>query len=38
MDIKSPDAMSRNMSKIKNSNTKPEMFIRSLLHKNGFRV
>ena len=37
MDIKSPDARSRNMSKIKNSKTKPEMFIRSLLHKNGFR-
>ncbi len=37
MDIKSPDARSRNMSKIKNNMTKPEMFIRSLLHKNGFR-
>lgn len=37
MDIKSPEARSRNMAKIKNNNTKPEMFIRSLLHKNGFR-
>jgi DNA mismatch endonuclease, patch repair protein len=37
MDIKSPDARSRNMSRIKNSKTKPEMFIRSLLHKNGLR-
>lgn len=37
MDIKSPDARSRNMSRIKNNKTKPEMFIRSLLHKNGFR-
>lgn len=37
MDIKSSEARSSNMSKIKNSKTKPEMFIRSLLHKNGYR-
>jgi len=37
MDIKSPAARSYNMSKIKNIKTKPEMFIRSLLYKNGFR-
>lgn len=37
MDIKSPKVRSRNMSRIKNNKTKPEMFIRSLLHKNGFR-
>ncbi|AEY67527.1 DNA mismatch endonuclease Vsr [Clostridium sp. BNL1100] len=37
MDIKSPNARSRNMSKIKNNKTKPEMFVRSLLYKNGFR-
>lgn len=37
MDIKSPNARSSNMSKIKNSKTKPEMFVRSLLYKSGFR-
>ena len=37
MDIKQADARSRNMSHIKNSRTKPEMYIRSLLHRNGFR-
>jgi DNA mismatch endonuclease (patch repair protein) len=37
MDIKSNEARSWNMSRIKNNKTKPEMFIRSLLHKNGFR-
>lgn len=37
MYIKSPDTRSRNMSKIKNIKTKPEIFIRSMLNKNGFR-
>lgn len=37
MDIKSPEARSHNMSKIKCSSTKPEKFIGSLLFKNGFR-
>jgi DNA mismatch endonuclease (patch repair protein) len=37
MDIKSPEERSRNMAKIKNANTKPEMHIRSLLHRQGFR-
>jgi DNA mismatch endonuclease (patch repair protein) len=29
---------SRNMSKIRSKNTKPELFIRSFLHKNGIKV
>ena len=37
MDIKSPEARSFNMSKIKNANTQPEKYIRSLLHKAGLR-
>jgi len=37
MDIKSPEERSRNMAKIKNANTKPELYIRSLLHKHGLR-
>ena len=37
MDIKSPEERSRNMSKIKGSNTKPEIYLRSLLHQQGFR-
>ena len=37
MDIKSPEERSRNMAKIKNANTKPEIYIRSLLHKHGLR-
>lgn len=37
MDIKSPEERSLNMSKIKNKRTKPEMYIRSLLHRRGLR-
>lgn len=37
MDIKSKQKRSINMSKIRSKNTKPEMFIRSQLHKQGFR-
>lgn len=37
MDIKSKEERSRNMSKIRAKNTKPELFIRSELHKQGFR-
>ena len=37
MDIKSPAARSSNMSRIRSAKTKPEVFIRSLLHRSGFR-
>ena len=37
MDIKSPEERSLNMSKIRNSNTKPEIYLRSLLHQKGLR-
>lgn len=37
MDIKSPAARSLNMSKIRSTNTKPEIYIRSMLHKCGLR-
>ncbi len=37
MDIKSPKERSKNMSKIKNVKTKPEMFIRSILYRYGLR-
>ena len=37
MDTKSPDARSINMARIRNTRTKPEMYIRSELHRNGFR-
>lgn len=37
MDIKSPEARSRNMALIKSKNTKPEMYIRSLFFRNGLR-
>lgn len=37
MDIKSKEARSLNMSKIRAKNTRPELFIRSELHKRGFR-
>lgn len=36
-DIKSKDARSKNMSAIKNRDTKPEMFIRKKLHALGYR-
>jgi DNA mismatch endonuclease (patch repair protein) len=37
MDHLSKEKRSVNMSKIKSKNTKPELIIRSYLHKNGFR-
>ena len=37
MDIKSKEQRSKNMSKIRSKNTKPELFIRSLLHRSNFR-
>ncbi len=37
MDIKSPEARSRNMAKIKCSNTTPEVYIRTLLFRRGMR-
>lgn len=37
MDIKSPEARSRNMSRIRNADTKPERYVRSLLHRSGYR-
>lgn len=37
MDIKSKEERSRNMSKIRAKNTKPELFMRSELHKLGYR-
>ena len=32
-----PEERSRNMAKIKSSNTKPELFVRKLLHSRGYR-
>ena len=37
MDIKSKEQRSKNMAKIRSKNTKPELLIRSLLHKSGLR-
>lgn len=37
MDIKSPEARSRNMAKIKSARTAPEMFVRTRLHRRGLR-
>lgn len=37
MDTVSPEVRSRTMSRIKGKNTTPEMFIRSELHRRGFR-
>ncbi|MFJ4344465.1 very short patch repair endonuclease [Pseudomonas sp. NPDC089401] len=37
MDSVKMEARSRNMASIKNKNTKPEIVIRKLLHKHGFR-
>ena len=37
MDKLSKEKRSWNMSRIKSKNTAPEMFVRSLLHRNGFR-
>ncbi len=36
-DVHTPETRSRNMAAIKSGNTKPEVFIRSLLHRAGFR-
>jgi DNA mismatch endonuclease (patch repair protein) len=37
VDIKSEKERSRNMAKIRSTNTKPEVFIRSILHKQNYR-
>ena len=37
MDIKTPEQRSWNMSRIHSQDTKPEMVVRSSLHKHGFR-
>lgn len=37
MDVHSKKIRSYNMSRIKSYNTKPEIYIRKLLHKNGYR-
>ncbi|MDO4574211.1 MAG: very short patch repair endonuclease [Planctomycetia bacterium] len=37
MDIKTVPERSQNMAKIHSKNTRPELYIRSLLHKRGFR-
>lgn len=37
MDVISKEKRSWNMSRIKNKNTKPEMIVRSLLHRMGYR-
>ena len=37
MDIISKEKRSWNMSRIKGSDTKPELYVRSFLHRNGFR-
>lgn len=37
MDIKSQQQRSWNMSRIRSTNTKPEILVRSFLHRNGFR-
>lgn len=37
MDQISPEHRSWNMSRIKGKNTKPELLVRSWLHRNGFR-
>ena len=36
-DIKSAEERSRNMAAIKSKNTSPELFLRHLLHSNGYR-
>lgn len=36
-DVHSAEIRSKNMAAIKSKDTKPEQFIRSLLHRNGFR-
>lgn len=36
-DVLTPEQRRFNMSRIRNRNTKPEMFVRSMIHKMGFR-
>lgn len=37
MDVHTPDIRSKNMRSIRSMNTKPELLIRQLLHRNGYR-
>ncbi|MFU2208792.1 very short patch repair endonuclease [Solidesulfovibrio sp. C21] len=37
MDKVSPEQRSRTMARVRGKNTRPEVFLRSLLHKRGFR-
>ena len=37
VDVHSPEQRSRNMSRIRSTNTKPEMIVRSLVHQMGYR-
>ena len=37
MDLLTPEKRSWNMSRIKNRDTKPELIVRSVLHRNGYR-
>lgn len=37
MDKKTPAERSANMSAVKNKNTRPELFVRSIMHKSGYR-
>lgn len=37
VDVHSPEKRSFNMSRIRNKNTKPEMIVRSLVHRLGYR-
>lgn len=37
MDKKNPAERSANMSAVKNKNTRPELFVRSIMHKSGYR-
>ena len=36
-DVHSPEIRSKNMAAVRASNTKPEVFVRSMLHRAGFR-
>lgn len=36
-DVHSPEIRSYNMSRIRGKNTKPEIYLRSMLHREGFR-
>ncbi len=36
-DVHTPEQRSRNMSRVKGANTRPEMLVRSLVHRMGFR-